>query len=219
MNKAGPPLMGPITLPERLVFKHLEKIMAEGYPVIDTRSAGGFAASHIPGTLNIPHDSSFTTWAGWLLEYDTPFYLIADPPMVDRLVNSLRAIGLDNCSGYFETPAVQAWLASGNDLECYSSAFPYQIVDQLSREEICLVDVRSRTEWNEGHIPGARHIMLGYLKERLDELPTGVPIVVQCRSGVRSAIAASILQANGFPQVMNLMGGIREWEASGHAAA
>ncbi|RME10023.1 MAG: rhodanese-like domain-containing protein, partial [Ardenticatenia bacterium] len=49
----------------------------------------------------------------------------------------------------------------------------------------------------------------------VNELPREKPIVVQCRSGSRSAIAASILQAHGFEQVMNLMGGINEWKRLG----
>lgn len=80
-----------------------------------------------------------------------------------------------------------------------------------------MVDVRSRSEWIEGHIPGAQHMMLGYLNDNLDQIPVDNPLIVQCRVGVRSAIGASILQANGFSEVMNLMGGIQDWEAAGFA--
>ncbi|MFN2188967.1 MAG: rhodanese-like domain-containing protein, partial [Candidatus Promineifilaceae bacterium] len=219
INKEGPPLLSTVPTPERLPSTRLESILAEGYPVIDTRTAGGFAASHIPGTLNIPHDSSFTQWAGWLIGFDIPYYLIVDPPMLDQLHRALSSIGLDHCGGCFEISAIQAWASSGHELECYSSAFPSQLVDQILGGAICLVDVRNLNEWNEGHIPGARHIMLGTLKARLNELPNNKPIVLQCRTGVRSAIGASILQANGFSNVINLMGGIREWEAAGYAAS
>ena len=77
------------------------------------------------------------------------------------------------------------------------------------------LEVRNPSELDEKRIPGAVHVMLGTLVRRLDELPTDKPIVLQCRSGNRSAIAASILQANGIPEVMNLAGGIQAWEKSG----
>jgi hydroxyacylglutathione hydrolase len=54
--------------------------------------------------------------------------------------------------------------------------------------------------------------MLGYLAQRSDEIPADKPVVVQCRTGGRSAIGASILQAQGISTVANMMGGIRDWE-------
>jgi hydroxyacylglutathione hydrolase len=152
-----------------------------------------------------------------LISYDSPYYLIVDPHMADELFRDLGAIGLDNCGGYFETPAIRAWASTGQELQCYNSAFPSQVAERLRKGDVTLVDVRSRAEWNEGHIPGAQHIMLGYLKDSLSDIPVNKPILLQCRIGVRSAIGASILQASGFSEVMNLMGGIRDWEAAGFA--
>ena len=88
--------------------------------------------------------------------------------------------------------------------------------DQLSQaiinNEVKLIDVRNQDEWEAGHLPNAHHIMLGTLPNRLDEIgKNGRSIVVQCRSGVRSAIAASILQANGIENVTNLAGGYLGW--------
>ncbi len=80
---------------------------------------------------------------------------------------------------------------------------------------ITVVDVRNQSEWEEGHIPGARHIMLGYLGEKTADIPGDKPVLVQCRTGVRSAIGASILRGKGVPGVVNLLGGIRDWETAG----
>ncbi len=217
VNRDGPPLLNEVNQAERLHFNHLESVIANGGLIVDTRPAGVFAANHIPGTLNIPHDSTFINWAGWLIEYDRPYYLITDPHLADSIIRDLGAIGLDNCGGYFETPAVRAWATAGHELQCYNSAFPSQVVEQLERGEVAFVDVRSRAEWDEGHIPGAQHIMLGYLNDRIGDLPTDKPVIVQCRTGIRSAIGASILQSRGFSKVTNLMGGIRDWEAAGFA--
>lgn len=78
-----------------------------------------------------------------------------------------------------------------------------------------LVDVREQDEWNAGHAPGARHIPLGQLGARSHELPKDREIITVCRSGNRSARAASLLRGAGFPQVRNLSGGMTAWSREG----
>lgn len=78
-----------------------------------------------------------------------------------------------------------------------------------------MIDVRYEKELAEGQIPGAKHIMLGYLPQRMQDLPRDKPILVQCKSGRRSAIGVSLLKANGFLQVQNLSGGFDEWRRRG----
>jgi hydroxyacylglutathione hydrolase len=215
VNKEGPAVLRGLPLPEHLLFHRLEYVLGDSHPVIDTRTAAAFAASHIPGTINIPADYSFANWAGWLLDYDRPFYLIVDHHAVQDVARELTSIGLDNCAGYFETGAIKAWAAAGHELQCYENTTPTQVAEQVQANQVTLLDVRNQTEWDEGHIPGALHIMLGYLAEYANEIPAGKPVVVQCETGGRSAIAASILQARGFPLVANLMGGIRDWKLAG----
>ena len=77
------------------------------------------------------------------------------------------------------------------------------------------MDVRNESEWQEERIPGAVHAMLGYLPDQAEQLIDGKPIVLQCRTGGRSAIAASVLQAKGAKKVINLAGGILRWEHLG----
>ena len=82
-----------------------------------------------------------------------------------------------------------------------------QYTDALGANGLVL-DVREPDEVAEGTIPGALHIPLGELQERVGELDPGVPVAVLCRSGGRSAMAAEFLDASGFGQVTNLAGGI-----------
>ena len=77
------------------------------------------------------------------------------------------------------------------------------------------LDVRNDAEWESGHIAGALHIPLGYLPERIKEVPRSKPIVVQCAAGARSSIGASLLAASGVDRVINLVGGIGEWRKAG----
>ena len=79
-----------------------------------------------------------------------------------------------------------------------------------------VLDVRGRTEWDAGHIPGVRNIPLGYLAERVADVPKTTPMIVHCQSGARSAIAASVLEMSGFSVVANLTGGFAAWSAAGN---
>lgn len=222
LNKVGPPILGRRVLPPHLPFHGLEAALKHASPVdsqstvVDTRTSAAFAASHIPGTVNVPYDYAFANWAGWLLDYEQPFYLIADHHALEEVARQLASIGLDNCAGYFETSAIEAWAAAGHELQCYENVHPSRAADEVRAGRAVILDVRNQTEWDEGHIPGAHHIMLGYLAERSAELTTnGKRVVVQCQTGSRSAIGASILQASGIANVANLMGGIRDWQLAG----
>ena len=69
-------------------------------------------------------------------------------------------------------------------------------------------------EWRAGRIAGARHIPLGYLADRLDEIPRMSPVVVHCAAGARSSIGASLL-ARAASSAINLHGGFNEWFKAG----
>lgn len=79
-----------------------------------------------------------------------------------------------------------------------------------------LLDVREPEEWEAGHAPGARHVPLGQLPDRLAELEGAGRIVVICRSGGRSALATEWLSTAGF-DAANLVGGMQEWAHAGRA--
>jgi hydroxyacylglutathione hydrolase len=78
-----------------------------------------------------------------------------------------------------------------------------------------VIDVRGRAEWEAGHLPGVPNIPLGHLAARLDEVLRDRPVVLQCQGGARSAIAASVLQAHGLTNVVNLAGGFAAWQLAG----
>jgi len=179
LNKVGPAVLNGLPQPAQLDEKRLKGLISEGLKVVDTRSADEFAQKHIPGTINIPHDNAFTNWAGWLLDYDQPFYLIVDPASVSQVVRDLIYIGLDNVGGYFEPSVVDAW----PELQSYQITTPAEVADKITDGQVTVIDVRATSEWNEGHIPGAKHLMLGYLPERANEVPTDKPVVTARQLG------------------------------------
>jgi hydroxyacylglutathione hydrolase len=219
INKQGPRLLHGFSRPERIPAARLAAILASGATVIDTRHAADYAAAHVPGTINVPLDSSFTTWAGWLVPYDRDFHLIIDDtcsPCLDEAVRDLAMIGLDRLAGFFGREVIEAWRTSGREPGAVTRVTAGQLHDSLTAGRVAVVDVRGRTEWEAGHIPGAVHVPVGQLAERVGELPPDVPLVVQCRSGARSAIAVSVLESVGRWPVMDLAGGLTAWEQAGY---
>jgi hydroxyacylglutathione hydrolase len=202
----------------RLDLDALESRLRQGALVVDTRAASAYAPAHIPGTINIPLDASFTTWAGWLVPYTSDFFLIVDDRdgrAVDALVRDLAMIGLDRVGGWFDAAVVGEWAAAGRGTGAIPQITVGDLRESLAHQGVTLIDVRSQNEWAGGHIEGARHIPLGYLPDRLDEVSRARPIVVQCAAGARSAIGASLLRAHGVDRVINLVGGIGEWRKAG----
>lgn len=214
VNRDGIQLMAEIPPPATMALDALLKVLHEDGLVVDTRPAASFAEGHLQGTINIPL-ASLAEWGGWLLSYDQPIHLITTEGTEATALHALRAIGFDNVVGLATTDVLATAINRDTRLQSYGEVEPRQIVEQIESGEVTLIDVRNQGEWNEKRLPHAHHVMLGTLVRRLDEIPTDKPIVLQCRSGNRSAIAASILQANGIPQVMNLAGGIQAWQKAG----
>jgi hydroxyacylglutathione hydrolase len=84
-----------------------------------------------------------------------------------------------------------------------------------NRAGVLVIDVRGRNEWDAGHIKGAMHLPLAELPDRLHEIPANQPIAVHCQGGSRSAIAASVLEAAGHRDVVNVTGGFGDWVKGG----
>src|SRR3712207_4122127 len=130
-------------------------------------------------------------------------------------MRDLAMIGMDRVAGSFGADALGAWTHAGRSLASYPRITAADVSRRLMSGEVAVVDVRSRVEWDAGHIPGVRNIPAGEIANRIGELPTGRPIVVHCQGGTRSAIAASVLDAHGVTPVHDMPGGFTEWEAAG----
>lgn len=215
MNRDGPTVLGRRSHPARVADEELAPILASGGLVIDTRRAARFGEGHVPGTLNIPLNRSFPNWAGWLIPYDRDFHLIVDEAHVDEAATDLVMIGLDRLAGWFSPAAVSAWADANGALEKLGSTDVEALAPAMARGEVAVIDVRGRNEWEAGHLPGVPNIPLGYLADRLDEVPRDRHVVLQCRTGARSAIAASLLQQHGIREASNLAGGFVAWAKSG----
>jgi hydroxyacylglutathione hydrolase len=211
INRLGPRILGERPRTVHLAPETLAVALAAGGPIVDTRDAGEFGSRSIPGTINIPANRSFPTWAGSLLPYDREFRLIAADHRVEELVGDLAGIGLDRMAGYWSPDVVNNFEVQGK----------LQVIPRISltdvangRKDRAIVDVRGKGEWDAGHIPNSLNLPLAELDQRLDEIPPG-HLIVHCQTGSRAAIAASLLRARGFNEVQLFSGGLAEWCAAG----
>jgi hydroxyacylglutathione hydrolase len=212
INRFGPRLLGQRPRPPRMPAADLGTATAGGAVVVDTRDARAFGQRSYRGTLNIPANRSFTSWAGSLLPYDRELHLIADERRVDELLADLAGIGLDRVAGYWTGEAVESWAGGDGELQCIPRVSLRELADGSGRT---ILDVRGEGEWTAGHIPGSLNLPLAQLPQRLNEIPRN-GLVVHCQTGGRAAIAASLLAARGFNEVQLFPGGLAEWQAAGH---
>jgi len=209
VNKEGPAIIGDKSLPQSQPVADLESAL-DTATVIDLSPSKQFADAHVPRTLNLP-TGMLAGWAGWVVDYSKPTYLIAEPSQLPEAARVLRKIGLDDVRGYFDVSKVRE---AGLATERYKTAKPSELVSRIEAGDVKLVDVRSDEEWKSGHIAQADHRFLGRLPTYVSAMEGGKPIVTQCQTGGRSAIAASIMQAAGL-EVINMTGGFGEWTVAG----
>ena len=218
INKEGPPILGGFHLPPRQPDEALDARLASGALVIDTRPAAAYASGHVTGTINIPLNSSFVTWMGWLVPATADVYLILGDESAAALREVMRLlslIGIDSVTGYFGELVIERVKVKGGTLKAIVQVSPTELASDIQYPDTIVLDVRGAAEWEAGHLHGALHIPLGYLLDRVDEIPRTKTVVTQCQSGARSSIAASLLEQHGFKRVLNLRGGIAAWRAAG----
>ena len=220
MNRDGPPLLGGFRRPWRFSDTRLTEVLDAGALVIDTRQSTEYASAHVPGTISIPLNRSFPTYAGWLVSYDRDFYLIVEESdcedFVDDAARDLKMIGLDRLAGYFGSKATESWVGNGRRLGEVKEISLAGLAEGLNSGELSVIDVRDPGEWKSEHIPEAPNIPMGYLSDRLEEIEADRPVVLHCETGARSTIAASLLQAKGYRNILNFTGSVRDWKDAGY---
>jgi hydroxyacylglutathione hydrolase len=191
----------------------ISALRGEGAVVLDTRPAGQFGAAHVPAAVYIGLGGQFASWAGRLLGLGTKIVLVAeDHDAMLEARTRLARVGIENVVGYLRD-GMTGWFREG-----LPAAEVAQITVQdlaREREHVQVVDVRQPGEWEQGHIAGALHKPLANLTAMLDDLDRERPVAVHCKSGYRSSIASSLLEREGFPQVLNVIGGFDAWQTCG----
>ncbi len=206
INRAGAPLLESKPFIE-LAGAELTAALRTGALLVDTRPREEYAQGHVPGSLHLPAGSSFVTWAGWILDPDENQELIllaADERQARELSDSLIRVGVDAVNSY--TTSLE-----GLELEPVVLVRPSKLP---AMPDAVLLDMRTRSEFEAGHIPGATHLHGGRVLWNLHTLPTDRVIVTHCQGGGRNAVVASALRARGYRQVFELEGSYVGWLAA-----
>ncbi|TME09674.1 MAG: MBL fold metallo-hydrolase [Chloroflexi bacterium] len=216
INRRGPRVLGRLILPPALDPAAFEAAAASGVTVVDARDRDAFAAGHLPGSLNIELDGTFSGYVGWLVPFAAPVLLVLPDRAPDALAEAtteLLRIGYERVPGWL-AGGVEAWAASGRPLSSYATTTMPAVhrAKAAGDDASVLLDVRQPIEWaTDGVVPGAERIFVADLPGHLDALPPGLAVTVFCRSGSRASIAASILDKAGVDVRLVTTGGANSW--------
>jgi len=211
LNLEGAPSLGAVTPPAALSVKEFEE-QAKQAIVLDTRMELGFNSAHIPGALSI-WETGLSGWAGWFLNYDQPILLVTDKNDVSAITRVLSRIGFDRVEGFLAGGMI-SWHSAGMP----SARIPTVTVQDLCRvldsdDDAWILDVRSDHEAEAEPVPRGNHIHLSQLPQRMAEVPQQRSVYIFCGTGVRSTVAASLLQRAGWQDLTVVLGGLSAWNS------
>jgi hydroxyacylglutathione hydrolase len=213
LNLEGPPLLGALPVLTPLSPAEFKEKMNEGI-VVDTRMPESFGSSHIKNALSVWVDG-LPSFAGWFLPYDKPLLLVVDEGEEEKVVPFLARLGYDSIAGKL-SGGMLSWHKAGEKTASHGTATVQELCSILdSGGPSCLLDVRSQEELEkDGRIANALHIHVTQLPQHFPEVPKDKPVYVFCASGLRSTIAASLLEREGWNNVKVVLGGFTGWSSS-----
>lgn len=180
--------------------------------VLDTRHQKTFIHGFVPQSIFIGIDGSFAMWVGALiLDINQPILIIAEPGREEEVVTRLSRVGYDNSIGFLEG-GFDAWKSAGKDVDT---------LDQVTAEELkgiegaTIVDVRKQGEYLSEHVVDAVNVELDYFNVQMASVPQEGTFYVHCAGGYRSVIAASILKARGYHNMVDVAGGFKAIKEAG----
>jgi hydroxyacylglutathione hydrolase len=201
-NNKGVPVLGSLPRPPKLTLAELRRTAGEEETlVVDTRlDRSAFMGRHIPGSLYAPLNKAFNTVIGSLVEDETSdIVLIVDDSGVEEAVRDLVRIGYDSVVGYVPPETLNRYFDRGGESASIDVVSFSELEEERREDGVQVLDVRFRSEFDAGHVPGALNAsytrLPSYARERI---PNDRTLLVHCVSGARSAAAAAWLAREGF---------------------
>jgi hydroxyacylglutathione hydrolase len=183
----------------------------DGAAVLDVRRARKFVVGHVPGAFNVPFKgSSFATKSAFLLGADEPVAIYADSQeQAEAAAQGLRSVGLFELRGY---------LPHADMSETLEPIEIDELEGLVADGKVEVLDVREKSERDEGYIEGTRHMPYRLVRAFADDLKAEeLPVVTICTTGSRATTAASVLTAAGVDARPVLGSGVEDWaERGGH---
>ncbi|MFW6032139.1 MAG: MBL fold metallo-hydrolase [Phycisphaeraceae bacterium] len=213
VNAQGPWAAGHLPFVQPMTAERFrEAVRAGEATLLDTRNMLAFGGGHINGAINIGGQPELSVWAGDMLDPDKPLLLVMDDDrQLSEIVALLLRTGFQRFAGYL-AGGMASWIMAG---------YPIREIRQIDAEELAreaesvqVLDVRSDSEWEAGHVPNARHHYVAAMRGGADGfagLDCDRPVAVYCGSGYRASIAASLLERAGYCDVRNVPGSWMAW--------
>jgi len=172
--------------------------------ILDTRHQTEFIHGFIPQSIFIGIKGSFAMWVGAMIpDINQKLLVVADPGMEEEVLTRLSRVGYDQTIGFLEG-GFDAWKNAGKEIDT---------LDQVTAEELStiqgatIVDVRKKGEYLSEHVEDAINVELDYLNDQMASVPQEGTFYIHCAGGYRSVIAASILKARGYHNMIDVAGG------------
>lgn len=174
--------------------------------VLDVRKAPEFAEAHIPNSIFIGIDGQFAPWVGALItDLNQPIIIVAPQGREEESITRLSRVGYDNCLGYLDG-GIGAWKDAGKETDSITSISAEEFSKRLNNS-IHILDVRRPGEYNSQHIENVPNQPLDYINEWTNNFDKDKEYYIHCAGGYRSMIAASILKARGYRNLIDVAGG------------
>ena len=215
LNLEGPRLLCKMPPLKVLKVDDFKEIMESGAQIVDVRNPSSFGGAHIPDTLSL-WKSGLPVYVGWMLNYKDPIVIVDEEGHnMEEVRKFLVRLGYDYIYGYLGG-GFSSWYMQAQNIGKVELWSVHDLKKKQFEPDIYILDVRKVTDWEKGFIEGARHIYLGYVRDRLEEIPRDKKIVVYCDSGNKSTIASSILLQNGYEDVATVLGSMNAWLKAGY---
>lgn len=177
-----------------------------GAVVLDTRNPEVFAEGFVPNSINIGLNGQFAPWVGALIpDVKQQLLIITEAGMEEETIKRLARVGYDFVLGYLEG-GFNAWKSEVNETDTVGRITAEELEAQFTADTV-LIDVRKPGEFAAEHVDGAKSIPLDFMNDYLSEFPKDKHIILHCAGGYRSMIAASILKARGWDDIVDVTGG------------
>jgi len=180
--------------------------------ILDTRHQKDFVHGFIPQSIFIGIDGSFAMWVGAMIpDINQKLLLVTEPGREEEVLTRLSRVGYDHAIGFLEG-GFDAWKEAGKEVDS---------IEQITAAELAkmkepqVVDVRKTGEYLSEHVPSAINASLEYINDHMTELPTEGKYYMHCAGGYRSVIAASILKARGYHNMVDIAGGFSAIKEAG----
>jgi hydroxyacylglutathione hydrolase len=202
-----------------LTPRQVEEKQKQGALLIDVRTDLQFDEAHIEGSVsNSAQRAGFGTKLAWIADRDQEIVLIGRDDDEARHAALLAvAVGIRKLGGYLHG-GMTVWRAERRPVERIERIDVDALHERSEHDgELQILDVRERSEWDDGHIPGSTFVPYHDIHSMPDELDPSRPVAAICASGQRSAVAASLIQRFGGEQVLHVVdGGVGTWERAGY---